>query len=178
MNYDELYSMMENVFPLKHKDCGELCNQRCCSNENEGAGMFLFPGEVARFKGADWYEIHELTNKEANLYPFDGSKVYKLICKGYCNRSERPLACRIFPSFPKLHENGVFNLAFDMKAYMMCPLAQNFEFRELDRAFIKSARKIWNELLKDEAIFKRYLYESKEYDQFIESPWSELVRFR
>jgi len=175
-DYKELYELLNNKFPLKNRDCGKICNKACCSNEHENTGMYLFPDEEQLFKGADWYRIEELSKKEANLYPYDDSIVYKLICNGTCPHDERPLACRIFPTFPKCHGNGTFNMVYDIQSYMICPLAQGLDFKQLDRGFVNAARKVWQILLEDETLFKQYQHASEQYEETINSPWFKLLK--
>ncbi len=175
MNYDDLYRILDNKYPLKNKDCGKLCNKACCSNDHEETGMYLFPGEEKRYSGSDWYKIVELTTEKANVFPYDRTPIYKFICNGTCPREERPLACRIFPTFPKLHDNGVFNMVFDLQAYMLCPIAKKYKFKEMDNDFIKSCRQVWRILLEDELLYKRYLELAHTYEETIKSPWFKLM---
>jgi len=176
MDYQLLYKIMDQKYPLKNRDCGKLCEKACCSNENSETGMFLFPEEEKLYKTGEWFRIEELTTRDAHIYPYDETKVYKLICNGTCDREKRPLACRLFPTYPKLHDNGVFNMVYDIQSFMLCPLAKSYDFKKLNRDFISSARKVWKHLLEDKRNFDRYLHEAKQYDETLNDPWFKLLR--
>nr|HML49564.1 hypothetical protein [Clostridia bacterium] len=86
--------------PLK-SDCGRLCNAACCQADEEGrGGMLLFPGEERFYDPLPGW---------ARLEPMDfgGRPSRLLVCEGRCERSQRPLACRIFPLTPVLRADGL-----------------------------------------------------------------------
>ena len=65
--YGKIYNMLDEVTPLS-KDCGVLCDKACCKEEDEPAGMFVFPFE------------EELLEKELEGYKEYKKKVkYRLI---------------------------------------------------------------------------------------------------
>ena len=81
--YDKIFRTMKDFTPLK-VDCGQLCQGACCKGD-ENTGMRLFPREESC-----------LTVKELP----SGDRL--AVCDGSCERSKRPLACRIFPFFPTI----------------------------------------------------------------------------
>lgn len=97
--------------PLKF-DCGTLCRAVCCSSlEGEESGMLLFPGEEETYRGLPGWK---LTETPAGLLA---------VCPGTCDRSIRPLACRIFPLLPVLR-GGRISAEIDERARAVCPLAR------------------------------------------------------
>ena len=79
--YQKLYAEANRIIgdktPLK-KDCGQVCGGACCKGDDD-TGMLLFPFEESVFR------VDEK----------DGVRL--CVCQGRCDRSERPLSCRIFP---------------------------------------------------------------------------------
>lgn len=109
-------------------DCGKICNKKCCKG-NDNDGMLLFPGEEEIFRENENFEI----------YYDDRYESLAVICKGPCNRTERPLSCRIFPYFIYFDEkNGKFSAAPDIRALDFCPLLS--EKYEIDRKFMRALR--------------------------------------
>lgn len=47
--WERLYNMVGGLTPLKH-DCGRLCGKKCCSVQEEGKGIHLFPGEESMYR--------------------------------------------------------------------------------------------------------------------------------
>ncbi|MFZ5651668.1 MAG: hypothetical protein ACOY4I_12535 [Bacillota bacterium] len=47
--WERLYNMVGGLTPLKH-DCGRLCGKKCCSVQEEGKGIYLFPGEESMYR--------------------------------------------------------------------------------------------------------------------------------
>lgn len=115
--------LLENVTPLP-TDCGQLCSAACCrdsQDEDEIAGMLLFPGEAELYKHqGTWMELLP------SAVLFDGEPVELLTCYLPCPRKHRPLACRIFPLVPyvKYNENGEERLTvrMDVRSKPVCPL--------------------------------------------------------
>ncbi|MBS1326717.1 MAG: hypothetical protein HP041_01825, partial [Oscillospiraceae bacterium] len=103
--------LLENRTPLA-VDCGQVCGHACCRCQgDEPCGMRLFPGEEALLR-----ETEGMT-----LLPAEGGTL--LVCGGRCRRSERPLACRLFPLFPYLDAaTGRIRAVYDPRAYRVCPL--------------------------------------------------------
>ena len=109
-------------------DCGQLCGAACCREDEDGqGGVYLFPGEEALLKGCDWGRIQP------------GSLAPILVCEGPCDRTRRPLGCRIFPLTPVRGKNGKWTVRMDARARAMCPLARS-GVGGLDPAFVRAAR--------------------------------------
>ena len=50
---------LNNVTPLK-KDCGRVCDARCCRTlDGEETGMLLFPSEAEAYAGKEGWEIRK-----------------------------------------------------------------------------------------------------------------------
>ena len=119
--------ILNDVTPL-HTDCGRVCGARCCrSLEGEETGMLLFPGEEAFYQGrAGWTLRDAPAGKLA-------------VCPGRCERSERPLACRLFPLIP-VERDGEIRAAVDQRAGAVCPLARQGR-SAMAPAFAEAVRK-------------------------------------
>lgn len=105
-------ALLETLTPLTG-DCGAVCGGACCrSLEGDETGMLLFPGEEACYAGRDDYTV-----RPSALGPV-------LLCHGQCDRSERPLSCRLFPLLPVLRGEDV-KVAMDLRARAVCPLARH-----------------------------------------------------
>ncbi len=131
------YALLEELTPLT-TDCGAVCGGRCCQESADSEGMLLFPGEETLLAG-DGYTIR----------PADGG--YLLTCGGTCDRSRRPLACRIFPLFPYVEENGRVRAVYDPRGYRMCPLVRECAHVPLDREFVRAVRRAGRMLMEDPA---------------------------
>lgn len=141
--YKSIYNFYADTTPLC-VDCGKLCGGACCeSDDNEETGMYLFPGEEKLFINNPDFKIID----SEFFYGKDCAKI--LICKGTCNRSERPLSCRIFPIIPYIKGND-FDLIFDPRAKSVCPLLSLSDINELDEVFIKKTKSVIKLLLKFE----------------------------
>lgn len=151
----EAYAQLEKATPLGRMNCGELCGAVCCTAK-AGDSMELFPFEKELFVSSEGYEITE-------------GEVSLVKCSGKCNRSERPLACRIYPLFPMVtEEDGEENISviYDPRARSSCPLCAQRE--KLDRRFVRAVRRAGKYLLKD-PVTASYLRNTSEYlREFIE----------
>lgn len=128
---------LEEITPLK-KDCGRICRAACCASlEGEETGMLLFPGE----------EVLYLNRPEWVLRRTDTGNLL-LICPGICNRTDRPLSCRLFPLLPFLSE-GSIRVRMDLRARAVCPLARQ-GIRALDPVFPEAVRQVGEILLSEE----------------------------
>ena len=107
------YELLEYVTPLTY-DCGKLCKGLCCKGDNN-TGMWLFPYEDEILKDIPDFVIKDC---EGN---FGGKMV---ICSGKCDRKTRPLACRIYPYFPMITEDG-FDARADIRGIMTCPMLKD-----------------------------------------------------
>lgn len=142
--YKKAYDILENVTPLR-LDCGSLCDKACCQDpEGEEAGMYLFPGEEAIYSPKpDW-----LTIKKVHWTINPQRKVYLATCNGTCDRSIRPLACRIFPLTPYIDSTDILQIRVDIRAKAVCPLAQQGR-RALNIDFIQKVRAAIQILIED-----------------------------
>ena len=135
----EAYNLLEAATPLGRVDCGSVCNAVCCTDDC-GDSMELFPYEKELFEQLEGFEITE-------------GDVPLLKCSGVCERSERPLACRIYPLFPLVTDdedgNETVRVIYDPRATFSCPLCS--QKVKLDRRFVRAVRRAGKYLLKDEA---------------------------
>lgn len=154
--------LLENVTPLA-TDCGLLCSAACCKDsqdEDEVAGMLLFPGEEALYahQGA-WMELLP------SAVLFDGQPVPLLSCFLPCPRRHRPLACRIFPLTPVKAASGRWTVRMDARARAMCPLVRS-GVKGLDPDFARGvvrAMRIIAETPEGEAFLERWAALEQEY---------------
>ncbi len=136
------YEMLERTTPLA-RDCGRLCSAACCKGD-KNTGMWLFPYEEEILTDISDFEIKDC---EANF----GYKM--IVCHGSCDRKTRPLACRLYPYFPMITENG-FDARADIRGITSCPVLYNNI--KTDYAFIRQIRKIARLFSRDEEL-KNYL---------------------
>lgn len=131
-------ALLEEVTPL-HRNCGALCAAACCAPDDSGrGGMLLFPGEVACYTNLPpGFAI----SKDHRLVP-DASL---LTCEGSCERSTRPLACRVFPLM--FTPEGV---ALDPRAWPICPLMDS-GIEGLRADFVQAAKEAASRLFEDPA---------------------------
>ena len=135
-------ALLECLTPLK-TDCGRLCAAACCQGDAQ-TGMLLFPGEETLYDGCTFADILPLD------YALGSTEAKLLVCKGRCERENRPLACRLFPLFLKFKEDGTTKLRMDVRAKAVCPLT-DYGIKSLDPQFKQAARKAYDLLLEDEA---------------------------
>lgn len=128
-------------------DCGKLCDKKCCKGD-ENDGMQLFPGEEKVLAEA----------KGIKICASEGNEGYPVaVCEGRCDRSTRPLSCRIFPYFPVLLKRGTkvaVKIGYDPRAVNMCPLVK-MGIPATNR-FVEDVREAIMELAKEPEI-KRYI---------------------
>lgn len=141
--------MLMDVTPLR-RDCGGVCGAACCACDEDGqGGMLLFPGEDALYDPLP--PGFSITRDDAVM---PGMKL--LTCAGRCDRSLRPLACRMFPLTPVLTEDGRLRVRVDPRSFSVCPLSE-YGVRGMDRAFgqtmLESAR-ILNQCPEHRAYFQ------------------------
>ena len=145
--YDKIFKIMGNLTPLT-VDCGVLCNGACCKGDAQ-TGMRLFPHEESCL------EITELESGERLA-----------VCNGSCDRSKRPLACRIFPFFPTIDEHEKIFVEPDYRAARLCPLLSHSDEIVFDPKFFKALKKVGKILAKDDEC-REYLYKvTEEIDMF------------
>lgn len=126
---DRAYSILSDAQPVPF-DCGRLCGAKCCAG-GDGDGMLLFPGEETRFENQEGFLVKDTEHGKV------------LVCEGQCDRSQRPLACRIFPCFPYVTENsGQYRISVldDMRALGYCPLCGNDILPDFKRKVRMAAR--------------------------------------
>ncbi|MBO5798348.1 MAG: hypothetical protein J6R77_08420 [Clostridia bacterium] len=149
VNYTELYALLGDLTPLP-ADCGEVCAAACCGG-GDGDGMLLFPGEESLL-GGDGCILRE-----------NGREVF--VCHGTCDRDHRPLACRLFPLFPYLTEEGRIRVVYDPAAFRLCPLVQLKERVRLQREFVRAVAAVGYRLRRD-PVGRAFLEErSREIDE-------------
>jgi len=129
--YDKIFRTMKDLTPLK-ADCGQLCQGACCKGD-ENTGMRLFPGEESALA------VKELSS---------GDRL--AVCDGTCDRSKRPLACRIFPFFPTIDEKGKIFVEEDDRARNICPMIGHADEIAFDPRFFRAVKKVGKILAKDE----------------------------
>lgn len=139
---NKAYELLERTTPLVY-DCGKLCGGKCCKGDGK-TGMWLFPGEEELFSG----------NEDFKILDCEGNFGYKMIvCNGICDRRTRPLACRIYPYFPMIKEDG-FDVRADIRGIGSCPILHNNI--KADHAFLRQIRKIARLFSRDEEM-KKYI---------------------
>ena len=135
------YKILENETPLEF-DCGKICENKCCKGD-ENIGMLLFPGEEKLIDENMKIRVTE-----------NGDKI--AVCNGKCDRSKRPLSCRIYPFFPLIKEfrgKVRIKIIFDLRAD--CPLSGgDYEF---NKEFLRRLKRVGKYLLLNEKTEKMYI---------------------
>ena len=149
------YTLLGELTPI-HADCGQLCGGACC-NGGEEEGMLLFPGEEVFLQKL--YDLCPEADRDAYTVRTDGGRQL-YICRGSCQRTYRPLACRIFPLFPTLETDGRIRVMTDPRAFRVCPMVQ--AAARLDRRFIRTVRRVGRLLTSDPACRDFLLAQTKE----------------
>ncbi len=150
------YDLLSDVTPKKY-DCGILCGAACCAEnkshgEEDECGMLLLPGEKELLEGEAGFVFNESENGTL------------LVCGGGCLRDLRPFACRIFPFYPKLEQNGKrisIEILPDPRSKRICPIFNDFRRRKTHIEFIRCAKRAVRTLLRDEDIKKELLSQSE-----------------
>ena len=149
--YKKLYAEVNGIIgdktPLK-KDCGQVCGGACCKGDDE-TGMLLFPFE------------------ESALDIIEKDGVRLAVCKGRCDRSERPLSCRIFPFFPYVTVEGKIKVIPDIRGINVCPLISNFADVKFDKGFLWRVKKAGRLLYADEECRRFLVDTSREIDALL-----------
>ena len=128
-------ALLAEVTPLKH-DCGRSCGARCCASlEGEETGMLLFPGEEDLYEDLEGWRI------------LPAGKELLVICPGECRRTDRPLACRMFPLLP-IPKDGDVAVRTDERSRAVCPLARQGK-RGMDPAFVEAVREAGRSLIQE-----------------------------
>lgn len=145
--YDKIFKIMGELTPLK-ADCGKLCSGACCKGD-ENTGMRLFPFEETQLP------VKELENG-----------VRLVVCNGKCDRSKRPLACRIFPFFPTVDDSGKVFVEADFRGARLCPLVTHSDEIVFDRKFFKALEKVGKILAKDQVCLEFLKEATEEIDTY------------
>lgn len=160
--YLQIYKLFDRSTPLPI-DCGKYCGGACCKGDDE-SGMYLFPGEkeVFRLIKPEGFTVLESSFE----YDFNGGrrKTPILICSGSCDRTFRPLACRIFPLTPVLDDENNIRIITDPRAKGICPLANTFDIDEYSPGFVNAVQKAFMLLKKNQHV----LAFLKEYTKYID----------
>ncbi len=149
--YTAAYKMLEEVTPLP-ADCGAACDKACCDGD-EDTGMYLFPYEEQMLKHAKFLKIEKSDFEYAK-----GKFASIALCTPPCDRTLRPLACRIFPLFPYITVEGELKIIMDPRGNAMCPLARRLTPDDLDAKFVRRVENIFKVLIRFEEI-ETYLFE-------------------
>ena len=147
--YEKIYKIMGDLTPLK-ADCGMLCGGACCKGD-ENTGMRLFP-----------FEESELPVKTLE------NSVRLVVCEGKCDRSKRPLACRVFPFFPTVDERGRVFVEPDFRGARLCPMITHSDEIIFDKRFFKALKKVGKILAKDEVCLEFLREATDEIDTYKE----------
>ena len=159
--YQIAYQMIGKATPLKGMDCGKLCRGICCEGDEE-TGMYLYPFEEKCFlKHDSWYRII------FSDFVYDKNRVKILTCPGTCVRSERPLACRIFPLAPyqKSREDKL-QIIIDPRSYSLCPLAHGVAQNKVDPLFYNRVFRVFSFLNQYEPIHQFIVEMSYQMDEY------------
>lgn len=146
---EQARDLLENITPLA-VNCGQVCGARCCQADEHSSGMRLFPGE-------------ELLVGDYHLTATaDGGTL--LTCDGTCDRTTRPLACRLFPLFPYVEEDGRVRAVYDPRAYRVCPLVRECAHVPMEWDFVRAVRQAGRLLMADPACAEFLRQQSREID--------------
>ncbi|HBC93438.1 MAG TPA: hypothetical protein DCZ10_11245 [Pelotomaculum sp.] len=174
IDWKRIYRLLENVTPLA-ADCGKICSAACCSEWEQGVGMYLLPGEEVMFsKNEEWLCWQEHSTEEYEFCPSWTGSVSFVSCNGACPRDKRPFACRTFPVVPYLTPDGNLEMRFDRAASLLCPLVKAGDLGLLERRFLARARLAWEELLHEPLIRDDVEWESRRLDREQEDPWKKM----
>ncbi len=155
---------LKDVTPLL-RDCGGLCGRACCQPDTEGrGGMLLFPEEETFY--ADMPEGFAL-QRDFSL----GGEELLLVCRGVCDREQRPLACRIFPlTFGE--KEGRPAVFLDPRAWPLCPLMPS-GMEGLSDRFTDAARRAADTLWED-SVFRAFIIRQQAYiRRFSKAIWAD-----
>jgi len=126
--YTEAFRILGDFTPI-NGDCGELCGKNCCKGDRS-TGMLLFPGESTTLE----------------VISENGGRL--AVCRGTCDRNERPLSCRIFPFFPVI-VNGRVRAVPDYRGINICPMIAHRDEIKFSRRFLRRVERVGELLLTD-----------------------------
>ncbi len=148
--YNRLYAKTKKIIgshtPLR-ADCGQLCDGACCKGD-ENTGMILFPRETTALETKKC-ENHTLA-----------------VCKGSCDREERPLSCMIFPFFPCVDAEGNITVKPDLRGLSVCPMLNHIDAIKFDRVFLRRVARVGRVLSKDKACQQMLAEISREIEDY------------
>ncbi|NLW47032.1 MAG: hypothetical protein GXY86_06815 [Firmicutes bacterium] len=162
--YSKAYRILDQVTPLT-TDCGLLCSKACCDGGEDDLGMYLFPGEELIISDLSYFRIMPTEIQLQN-----GCHLLLINCDGKCDRSFRPLSCRIFPLTPYLTYQQTLTLDMDIRANGICPLVSDKKAPPLNPDFIKAVRKALRLLAKDPEILNFIEILSRILDEYAQLP--------
>ncbi|MDF9408624.1 hypothetical protein L7E55_09690 [Pelotomaculum isophthalicicum JI] len=166
VNWNRIYNLLDDITPLA-VNCGLLCGSACCTEWEQGAGIYLLPGEEGMFSGLEeWLVREERSTGEYGVI---------IRCNGTCPRERRPFACRTFPVTPYLSPEGKLELRLDEAAVLLCPLVKAGDIRILEKRFLMRTRLAWEELLREPQIRKNIEWKSRQVDIMEKDPWRKLL---
>lgn len=144
------------------RDCGRLCGAACCSPDEDGrGGMLLFPGEEACY-----------TQLPEGFSLRDTPEGVLLTCEGFCERADRPLACRVFPLMFTLND-GVPSVRLDPRTWPICPLMPSGR-GGLWEGFVQAAETAARILARDGAQRAFIEEEQRRVQALTRAPWTEV----
>ncbi len=146
-------ALLKDVTPLD-TDCGKVCDGRCCRPSGDSIGMLLLPGEEELLSDAGF-----------SITPADGGNL--LTCDGSCRRERRPFACRVFPLFPYVEEDGLVRTVYDPRSFRLCPLTRNCAHVRLKRDFVRAVRRAGTLLMRDPTCAAFLRAQSREIDEIL-----------
>ena len=95
--------------------------------------MLLFPGETTPF----------------HVVAQNGRRV--AVCGGQCDRSDRPLSCRLFPFLPVPTDDGTISVRLDMRGRGVCPLVRLEKEAAFSHRFLHRVQRAGEQLRRDTA---------------------------
>jgi hypothetical protein len=162
--YSKAYRILDQVTPLT-TDCGLLCNKACCDGGEDDLGMYLFPGEELILSHLSYFRIIPTDIQLQN-----GRRILLINCDGKCDRSLRPLSCRIFPLTPYLTYQDILTVDMDIRAAGICPLVKVKKAPPIHPDFIQAVRKAIRLLSKDPEILEFIEKLSRILDEYAQLP--------
>ncbi len=168
--FDIVYALLENETPRRF-DCGKLCSGKCCENLSDQSdaesGMMLLP-----------YEKEYLESRHADfsyVQTQDGNDM--LVCNGSCDRSLRPIACRLFPYYIKVftdeNDKVGFKIRPDLRGISVCPLIFSPYTKRMPPRFIRNVKRS-AKLLCNENILAKDLQKNSD---FVDSLYELYTKF-
>ncbi|HHY34823.1 MAG TPA: hypothetical protein GX510_04200 [Firmicutes bacterium] len=175
-DYRYVYSLLDTS-PLEF-DCGDLCGKRCCQEYQPGVGMYLLPGEEKLFTGQEPWLKWSLKRAEDQDFPPDWKGYVAFVeCNSNCPREKRPVQCRTFPLMPYIDLRGNLTVRLDvLNGPFLCPLVRYPRKYPLRDEFRQRVLEAWRILVTDPLIRSDVLWQSRNLDRDIRSPWRKLFQ--